>query len=48
MAPLFLDEVMDRGIQTISDLILASTTETSVVGLHASRVGKDFSDVFIQ
>jgi len=46
MAPLFLDEVMDRGIQTISDLILASTTETSVVGLHASRVGKDFSDVF--
>jgi len=45
-APLFLDEVMERGIQTISDLILASTTETSVVGLHASRVGKDFSDVF--
>jgi hypothetical protein len=46
MAPLFLDELMTKGFQTISDLILASTTETSVIGLHASRVGKDFSDVF--
>jgi len=46
MAPLFLDELMIRGFQTISDLILASTTETSIIGLHASRVGKDFSDIF--
>ena len=46
MAPLFLDELMTRGFQTISDLILASTTETSIIGLHASRVGKDFSDIF--
>jgi len=46
MAPLFLDEIMTRGFQTISDLILASTTETSIIGLHASRVGKDFSDIF--
>ena len=46
MAPLFLDEIMTKGFQTISDLVLASTTETSVIGLHASRVGKDFSDVF--
>jgi len=46
MAPLFLDELMTKGFQTISDLILASTTETSIIGLHASRVGKDFSDIF--
>jgi len=46
MAPLFLDELMTRGFQTISDLILASTTETSIIGLHASRVGRDFSDIF--
>jgi len=46
MAPLFLDELMSRGFQTIADMILASVTETSVIGLHASRVGKDFSDVF--
>jgi hypothetical protein len=46
MAPLFLDEVMSKGFQTISDLILASVTEASIIGLHASRVGKDFSDIF--
>jgi hypothetical protein len=46
MAPLFLDELMSRGFQTIADMILASVTETSIIGLHASRVGKDFSDVF--
>jgi hypothetical protein len=46
MAPLFLDEIMSRGFMTIADLILASVTETSIIGLHASRVGKDFSDVF--
>ena len=45
-APLFLDELMSRGFQTIADLILASVTEASIIGLHASRVGKDFSDVF--
>jgi len=46
MAPLFLDEVMVKGFQTIADMILASVTEASIIGLHASRVGRDFSDMF--
>jgi len=46
MAPLFLDELMTRGFQTIADMILASVTEASIIGLHASRVGRGFSDVF--
>jgi len=46
MAPLYLDELMSRGFQTIADMILASVTEASIIGLHASRVGKDFSDIF--
>ena len=46
MAPLFIDEVLSKGFEIISNLILATTTEVGVSGLHASRVGIDFSNVF--
>jgi hypothetical protein len=46
MAPLFIDEVLSKGFEIISNLILATTTEVGIIGLHASRVGIDFSNVF--
>jgi hypothetical protein len=46
IAPLFIDELLGKGFEIISGLILASTTEVGIIGLHASRVGIDFSNVF--
>ena len=45
-APLFLDELMTKGISTIADTILAIATELGKIGLHAARTGIGFSNEF--